>query len=78
LTGRFLHITDFHPDPWYVAGSTFDSGCHRRPKKKNGKGSKGKKGGKGGKGKDKNEGLKKDDDDEEDEELAGKWGTSSS
>lgn len=33
LKGRFLHVTDFHPDPFYKAGSTFDSGCHRAPKK---------------------------------------------
>ncbi|KGB78065.1 endopolyphosphatase [Cryptococcus deuterogattii R265] len=33
LKGRFLHITDIHPDPHYKAGSTFDSGCHRKPKK---------------------------------------------
>lgn len=37
LTGRFLHITDFHPDPHYKAGTTFDSGCHRKVKKKKGK-----------------------------------------
>ena len=62
-----MHITDFHPDPFYTAGSTFDSGCHRKPEKKK-KGKKGKKG----------KGFGKDDDDDEDEELAGKWGTSSS
>ncbi|KAL7424914.1 Endopolyphosphatase [Cryptotrichosporon argae] len=33
LKGRFLHITDFHPDPHYVTGGTFDSGCHRKPDK---------------------------------------------
>lgn len=31
LTGRFLHITDFHPDPHYLTGSTLKSGCHRLP-----------------------------------------------
>ncbi|KAG7527447.1 hypothetical protein FFLO_06927 [Filobasidium floriforme] len=71
--GRFLHITDFHPDPFYTAGSTFESGCHRKPEKKKKK--KGKKG-----GKNEVDGLKKDkdDDEDEDEELAGRWGTSSS
>jgi hypothetical protein len=29
LKGRFIHITDFHPDPHYIAGGSFDSGCHR-------------------------------------------------
>jgi endopolyphosphatase len=71
LTGRFLHITDFHPDPFYTAGSTFESGCHRKPEKKKKK--------KGKKGKKEVDGLKKDkEDDDEDEELAGRWGTSSS
>lgn len=43
LTGRFLHITDFHPDPHYIPGATFESGCHRKPKhKKKKKGDKGK------------------------------------
>ena len=37
-----MHITDFHPDPHYKTGATFDSGCHKRPKKKKDK--KGKKG----------------------------------
>ncbi|ORY34959.1 Metallo-dependent phosphatase-like protein [Naematelia encephala] len=37
LKGRFLHITDFHPDSLYVAGSTFESGCHRKLKKDKGK-----------------------------------------
>jgi hypothetical protein len=71
LTGRFLHITDFHPDPFYTAGGTFDSGCHRKPEKK-----KKKKHGKKGDKKGKFEGMKGDDDDEE-EETAGRWGTSS-
>lgn len=29
LTGRFLHITDLHPDSHYKLGSTTDSACHR-------------------------------------------------
>ncbi|KAG2415403.1 hypothetical protein HFD88_006594 [Aspergillus terreus] len=30
LTGRFLHITDFHPDPHYKSGSDpDDKACHR-------------------------------------------------
>ncbi|CAO2650578.1 Nn.00g018700.m01.CDS01 [Neocucurbitaria sp. VM-36] len=31
LTGRFLHITDFHPDPFYktYASTTSDAACHR-------------------------------------------------
>ncbi|KAI5451729.1 Endopolyphosphatase, variant 2 [Naganishia albida] len=33
LKGRFIHITDFHPDPHYIAGGDFDSGCHRKPEK---------------------------------------------
>jgi len=33
LKGRFIHITDFHPDPHYKTGATFESGCHARPKK---------------------------------------------
>lgn len=53
-----MHITDFHPDPHYITGGTFDSGCHKLPKKKKGK--KGKK----GKGKV----LEDDTEDEEEEE----------
>jgi hypothetical protein len=69
LTGRFLHITDFHPDPWYRTNSTFDSGCHRLPPKK--------KKGKKGKGGDKNKDLDGDDDDDDEVlKVAGKWGTS--
>ncbi|KAG9186907.1 endopolyphosphatase [Alternaria panax] len=32
LTGRFLHITDFHPDPFYKTYSSTesDAACHRR------------------------------------------------
>lgn len=34
LQGRFLHITDMHPDPLYRVGGSVSSGCHRkRPKK---------------------------------------------
>ncbi|CAH1828722.1 unnamed protein product [Saccharomyces cerevisiae] len=28
LHGRFLHITDIHPDPYYVEGSSIDAVCH--------------------------------------------------
>ncbi|WOO77660.1 Endopolyphosphatase [Vanrija pseudolonga] len=37
LKGRFLHITDFHPDPHYKKGTTFESGCHRKDKEGKGK-----------------------------------------
>lgn len=30
LTGRFIHITDIHPDPHYVEGSSIESSCHRK------------------------------------------------
>jgi endopolyphosphatase len=58
-----LHVTDFHPDPHYVAGATFETGCHRKPNKK-------------GKGKDleeldEDEGLKG----KKKEDLSGKWGS---
>ncbi|WVO13727.1 hypothetical protein L204_101349 [Cryptococcus depauperatus] len=67
LKGRFLHITDIHPDPHYKSGSTLASGCHERPKKKH-------------KSKDK---LGLDQEEEVDggigalkgDNLAGKWGT---
>lgn len=62
LTGRFMHITDFHPDPHYKTGATFDSGCHERPKKKKGK--------KGKKGKGKAADIDEDDSDDESEEDA--------
>ncbi|KAG0709642.1 hypothetical protein DFH29DRAFT_869942 [Suillus ampliporus] len=29
LHGRFLHITDIHPDPYYATGSSQSSQCHR-------------------------------------------------
>ncbi|KAM5532304.1 hypothetical protein V8D89_014062 [Ganoderma adspersum] len=33
LQGRFLHITDMHPDPYYRVGSSEKKACHRgRPK----------------------------------------------
>lgn len=68
LTGRFLHITDFHPDPHYEAGATLESGCHDRPKKGKGK---------DGKGKDKaEEGDEMDSSGKRSEDgLAGRWGT---
>ncbi|KAG0334270.1 hypothetical protein BG004_000490, partial [Podila humilis] len=31
LTGRFLHITDIHPDEHYIAGGSISSACHRTP-----------------------------------------------
>lgn len=35
LHGRFLHITDIHPDPYYVEGSSIDAVCHTgKPSKK--------------------------------------------
>ena len=34
LQGRFLHITDMHPDPLYRPGAALSTACHRnRPKK---------------------------------------------
>lgn len=39
LHGRFLHITDMHPDPYYKPGSRPSTACHRgKPKKKRGAG----------------------------------------
>lgn len=33
LRGRFLHITDMHPDPHYLVGASISSDCHRnRPR----------------------------------------------
>ncbi|OJJ73814.1 hypothetical protein ASPBRDRAFT_517943 [Aspergillus brasiliensis CBS 101740] len=29
LSGRFLHITDFHPDPLYEPGTSDEKSCHR-------------------------------------------------
>lgn len=29
LTGRFLHITDPHPDPYYIEGGLLEYACHR-------------------------------------------------
>ncbi|ODQ64628.1 Endopolyphosphatase, partial [Nadsonia fulvescens var. elongata DSM 6958] len=34
LTGKFLHITDIHPDPHYVSGSRVDNSCHSGKGKK--------------------------------------------
>ncbi|KAF7790813.1 hypothetical protein EIP86_001770 [Pleurotus ostreatoroseus] len=34
LHGRFLHITDIHPDPFYAAGTSEKSACHRKKPKK--------------------------------------------
>ncbi|GAA5898204.1 hypothetical protein JCM6882_000103 [Rhodosporidiobolus microsporus] len=49
LTGRFLHLTDLHPDPYYREGASEDEACHFKAKKKKKKhrGKKGKHGGKG-------------------------------
>jgi len=34
LRGRFLHITDMHPDQHYLVGASMSSSCHRhRPRK---------------------------------------------
>lgn len=34
LSGRFLHLTDLHPDPHYKPGSSASTGCHvDKPKK---------------------------------------------
>lgn len=30
LHGRFLHITDIHPDPYYAEGTSQSSQCHRK------------------------------------------------
>ncbi|KAF9646747.1 hypothetical protein BDM02DRAFT_3156429 [Thelephora ganbajun] len=34
LRGRFLHITDMHPDPLYQVGGSVSSACHRNKPKK--------------------------------------------
>ncbi|KZT24494.1 Endopolyphosphatase [Neolentinus lepideus HHB14362 ss-1] len=34
LQGRFLHITDMHPDPYYLPGASEKSACHRKKPKK--------------------------------------------
>ncbi|THH14677.1 hypothetical protein EW146_g5681 [Bondarzewia mesenterica] len=34
LHGRFLHITDMHPDPYYHTDASQSSACHRRKPKK--------------------------------------------
>jgi endopolyphosphatase len=33
LRGRFLHVTDLHPDPYYVVGVSTKHACHRRDSK---------------------------------------------
>ncbi|TYJ52439.1 hypothetical protein B9479_006949 [Cryptococcus floricola] len=71
LKGRFLHITDIHPDPHYQFKATVASGCHQREKKKKGKKGKGKE-------------LEEQEDQDYDvsivdkEDLAGKYGTANS
>ncbi len=64
-------MTDFHPDPHYKTGATFESGCHRKPEKDKGKGAERDRGERRGedeveKGKEK--GKEKD-------VLAGRWGS---
>ncbi|KAH8094784.1 Metallo-dependent phosphatase-like protein [Cristinia sonorae] len=34
LQGRFLHITDMHPDPYYRVGMSEKSACHRKKPRK--------------------------------------------
>ncbi|EIW71731.1 hypothetical protein TREMEDRAFT_27201, partial [Tremella mesenterica DSM 1558] len=34
LKGRFLHVTDIHPDPHYNPGSKVSDGCHKKQKHK--------------------------------------------
>ncbi|THG95806.1 hypothetical protein EW026_g5912 [Hermanssonia centrifuga] len=34
LQGRFLHVTDIHPDPFYRVGTSEKSACHRQKPKK--------------------------------------------
>ena len=34
LKGRFLHLTDMHPDPLYRVGVSESSACHRKKPKK--------------------------------------------
>jgi endopolyphosphatase len=33
LKGRFIHITDIHPDPFYTFKASEDHGCHKVHKK---------------------------------------------
>lgn len=70
-----MHITDFHPDPYYKPKATLESGCHRL------KGEKAPGEGKSGKGKSKSRfdsvwhAMSDDDDDDGDDDVvAGKWG----
>ncbi|KIM25254.1 hypothetical protein M408DRAFT_331351 [Serendipita vermifera MAFF 305830] len=42
LHGRFLHLTDLHPDEFYKFNSAVAQFCHRKAPKKKGKGGKGK------------------------------------
>jgi len=34
LHGRFLHITDMHPDPYYLVDASESSACHRKKPRK--------------------------------------------
>ncbi|BGP33633.1 Endopolyphosphatase [Rhodotorula toruloides] len=47
LKGRFIHITDVHPDPFYRTGASEDEACHFKEKKKKKKGKGKRKEGKG-------------------------------
>ncbi|KAG8966443.1 Endopolyphosphatase [Tulasnella sp. 419] len=39
LHGRFIHISDIHPDPWYVTKGRLSTQCHRKkPKREKEKG----------------------------------------
>lgn len=42
LTGRWMHLTDLHPDPFYKSGTDEDEACHFERKKKKHKKGKGK------------------------------------
>lgn len=74
LTGRFMHITDFHPDPFYKKKATYESGCHRL------KGEKEPDEGRSRKGQSKarfdtvRHAITGDGDGGDGEELAGEWG----
>ena len=65
LKGRFLHLTDFHPDPHYRAGTKVSDACHKKK-------------GKGKLWEDHPPDVSPAEEDEEvleKEGIAGKWGT---
>ncbi|BGO93180.1 hypothetical protein NBRC10512_007569 [Rhodotorula toruloides] len=86
LKGRFIHITDVHPDPFYRTGASEDEACHfkekkKKKKKKKGKGKKGKGKAFGTEGWSVADGIEADDEDEVDALVkpdgardAGYWG----